>query len=221
MRAQVGDAVAGARRRQDHLRIGGDMLAQALERRRRSARSGRPPSLRRPWSARPRTRRRRRRARASSHDRSLSGHAGRRRARTRARAMDGRADSRAQVRPRMLTSTLRPPRIRSRAYRPDARVPLRSKKMSSCVRPGVRDVRASAARPVSALTSEDLPTFERPAKAISGAPTGGKPSARAAAKMNSHGPANSLRPASVQSAATVASLIRSASSLGSSSWGTA
>ena len=42
--------------------------------------------------------------------------------------------------------------------------------MSSCVRPGVRDVRASAVRPVSALTSEDLPTFERPAKAISGAP---------------------------------------------------
>src|ERR1700722_17656697 len=52
--------------------------------------------------------------------------------------------------------------------------PLRSKKMSSCVRPGVRDVRASAVRPVSALTSEDLPTFERPAEAISGAPTGGQ-----------------------------------------------
>ena len=75
--------------------------------------------------------------------------------------------------------------------------------MSSCVRPGVREVRASAARPVSALMSEDLPTFDRPAKAISGAPIGGKPSERAAAKMNSHSPANSLRPASVQSGATV------------------
>src|ERR1700722_15573977 len=49
-------------------------------------------------------------------------------------------------------------------------LPLRSKKMSSCVRPGVREVRASAPRPVSALTSEDLPTFDRPAKAISGGP---------------------------------------------------
>ena len=71
--------------------------------------------------------------------------------------------------------------------------------MSSCVRPGVREVRARPERPVSALMSEDLPTFERPAKAISGAPTGGRPSERAAAKMNSHGPAKSLRPASVQS----------------------
>ena len=41
--------------------------------------------------------------------------------------------------------------------------------MSSWVRPGVRDVRARLKRPVSALMSEDLPTFERPAKAISGA----------------------------------------------------
>ena len=46
--------------------------------------------------------------------------------------------------------------------------------MSSCVRPGVCEVRASAWRPVSALTSDDLPTLERPAKAISGAPTGGR-----------------------------------------------
>ena len=48
--------------------------------------------------------------------------------------------------------------------------------MSSCVRPGVCEVRARPLRPVSALISEDLPTFERPAKAISGAPTGGRPS---------------------------------------------
>ena len=73
--------------------------------------------------------------------------------------------------------------------------------MSSCVRPGVREVRARLRRPVSALMSEDLPTFERPAKAISGAPTGGRPSERAAAKMNSQVAPNSLRPASVQSGA--------------------
>ena len=48
--------------------------------------------------------------------------------------------------------------------------------MSSCVRPGVCEVRASPVRLVSALMSEDLPTLERPAKAISGAPTGGRPS---------------------------------------------
>ena len=41
------------------------------------------------------------------------------------------------------------------------------KKISSCVRPGVREVRASALRPVSALIRLDLPTLERPAKAIS------------------------------------------------------
>ena len=72
--------------------------------------------------------------------------------------------------------------------------------MSSCVRPGVCDARASAERPVSALMSEDLPTLERPAKAISGAPIGGRPSERAAAKKKSQGPAKSLRPISVQSA---------------------
>ena len=42
-----------------------------------------------------------------------------------------------------------------------------SKKLSSCVRPGVCEVRASVLRPVSALTRLDLPTLERPAKAIS------------------------------------------------------
>ena len=45
------------------------------------------------------------------------------------------------------------------------------KKISSCVRPGVLDVRASALRPVSALIRLDLPTFERPASAISAART--------------------------------------------------
>ena len=71
--------------------------------------------------------------------------------------------------------------------------------MSSCVRPGVFDVRARPERPVSALMSEDLPTFERPAKATSGGPTGGRPSGCAAAKKKSQGPAKSFRPASVQS----------------------
>jgi hypothetical protein len=42
-----------------------------------------------------------------------------------------------------------------------------SKKISSWVRPGVCEVRASALRPVSALIRLDLPTLERPAKAIS------------------------------------------------------
>jgi len=43
MGAQVGDTVARARRRQDHLRIGGDVLAQAFEASRRSARFVQPP----------------------------------------------------------------------------------------------------------------------------------------------------------------------------------
>src|SRR6185437_6810856 len=51
------------------------------------------------------------------------------------------------------------------------------KKMSSCVRPGVREVRASALRPVSALIRLDLPTFERPAKAISVPRIGGSEAA--------------------------------------------
>src|SRR6266478_6060253 len=39
-----------------------------------------------------------------------------------------------------------------------------------CVRPGVLLTRASPSRPRSALMALDLPTLERPAKAISGAP---------------------------------------------------
>ena len=66
--------------------------------------------------------------------------------------------------------------------------------MSSWVRPGVREVRARLVRPVSALMSEDLPTFERPAKAISGGPTGGRPSERAAAKKNSQFAREQLAP---------------------------
>src|SRR5919198_349936 len=43
-----------------------------------------------------------------------------------------------------------------------------------CVRPGVLLVNASRFCPTSALIALDLPTFERPAKAISGGPGGGK-----------------------------------------------
>ena len=48
-----------------------------------------------------------------------------------------------------------------------------AKKLSSRVRPGVCDVRAKVFLLVSALSSEDFPTFDRPAKAISGGPSGG------------------------------------------------
>ena len=51
-----------------------------------------------------------------------------------------------------------------------------AKKISSWVRPGVCEVRASALRPVSALIRLDLPTLERPAKAISSPRIGGSTS---------------------------------------------
>ena len=70
------------------------------------------------------------------------------------------------------------------------------KKISSCVRPGVCDVRASARREVSALIRLDLPTLERPAKAISRPLIGGSAAAVPAAQANCQSPANSLRPAS-------------------------
>src|SRR4051812_2266274 len=77
-----------------------------------------------------------------------------------------------------------------------SRSPPMRKKLSSWVRPGVCEVRASVLRPVSALTRLDLPTFERPAKAISTPSIGGSPSTRLAAQMNSASPAKSLRPGS-------------------------
>ena len=64
------------------------------------------------------------------------------------------------------TFSLRRPRSRSPACRRGRTRPPMSKKMSSCVRPGVCEVRARALRPVSALTRLDLPTLERPANAI-------------------------------------------------------
>src|SRR5580704_918698 len=72
--------------------------------------------------------------------------------------------------------------------------------MSSLVRPGVFEVRANARRPVSALIRLDLPTLERPANAISGAPIGGTDSIDPAAEMKSHAPANNSRPASISAA---------------------
>src|SRR5258707_8580321 len=69
--------------------------------------------------------------------------------------------------------------------------------MSSCVRPGVFEVRANARRPVSALIRLDLPTLERPANAISGALIGGTESSEPAAEIKSHAPANRRRPASI------------------------
>src|SRR5215813_10428739 len=71
------------------------------------------------------------------------------------------------------------------------------KKISSCVRPGVCEVRASARRPVSALISLDLPTLERPATAISMPRMRGSAAADPAAAANCQSPANSLRPASI------------------------
>src|SRR5674476_1646089 len=71
------------------------------------------------------------------------------------------------------------------------------KKISSCVRPGVRDVRASALRLVSALTRLDLPTLERPAKAISTPRIGGSETYDEAAATKLHSPANRRRPSSI------------------------
>src|SRR5580692_5974480 len=71
------------------------------------------------------------------------------------------------------------------------------KKISSWVRPGVLEVRANAWRPVNALMRLDLPTLERPAKAISGAVIGGTEASEPAAEMKCQSPANKRRPASI------------------------
>ena len=62
-----------------------------------------------------------------------------------------------------------------------------SKKLSSCVRPGVFEVRASPFFETSALISELLPTLERPAKAISGGPSGGRNFSAGTPRMNTQG----------------------------------
>src|SRR3954453_11128637 len=74
-----------------------------------------------------------------------------------------------------------------------------AKKISSWVRPGVCEVRASALRPVSALIRLDLPTLERPANAISMPRMAGNMASELAAAMKRHSPANSLRPRSISS----------------------
>src|SRR5437879_3591125 len=71
------------------------------------------------------------------------------------------------------------------------------KKISSWVRPGVREVRASALRLVIALTRLDLPTLERPANAISTPRIGGIESTEPAAQAKSQLPPKILRPASI------------------------
>ena len=77
---------------------------------------------------------------------------------------------------------------RSPAYRPGRAGAGRGK--DQFLRPAGRvEVRASALRPVSALISEDLPTLERPAKAISGPAIAGSEASDDAAdtKFNSPG----------------------------------
>src|SRR5215467_5885885 len=78
--------------------------------------------------------------------------------------------------------------------------PAAAKKISSWVRPGVCEVRASALRLVSALIRLDLPTLERPANAISTPAMAGSDSNDAAADRKRHSAANSLRPVSLSSA---------------------
>src|SRR5438093_996993 len=84
-----------------------------------------------------------------------------------------------------------------------------SKKISSWVRPGVCEVRASALRPVSALIRLDLPTLERPAKATSTPAIGGSVSIEGEAQTNFQSPAKSFRPSSMSFASVSAVMRRS------------
>src|SRR5206468_1047189 len=86
-----------------------------------------------------------------------------------------------------------------------------SKKISSWVRPGVCEVRASALRPVSALIRLDLPTLERPANATSKPAIGGSVSIEGEAQTNFHSPAKSFRPASISFASMSVVMRRSRS----------
>src|SRR5512138_2327195 len=60
-----------------------------------------------------------------------------------------------------------------------------SKNCRARVRPGVLETRASPLRRVSAFSIEDLPTFERPTNAISGAGPRGHSAGRVAVRANS------------------------------------
>src|SRR5690606_10014965 len=64
-------------------------------------------------------------------------------------------------------------------------------KFSSWVPPGVFDVRARPRVPVTALISDDLPTLDRPASAVSGGPSGGRCSIDGTPRMNCQGLPNS------------------------------
>src|SRR5690348_16666131 len=59
------------------------------------------------------------------------------------------------------------------------------KKFSDCVRPGVEDVRAKPRTASSELIRLDLPTFERPRKAISGLESRGQSASLKALFRNS------------------------------------
>src|SRR5215468_6890025 len=72
-----------------------------------------------------------------------------------------------------------------------------AKKTSSWVRPGVREVLARLLRLVSALMRLDLPTLERPTKAISSPLIAGSEAVEPAADTKRHSGANSLRPAPI------------------------
>src|ERR1044072_7683467 len=74
-----------------------------------------------------------------------------------------------------------------------------SKKFNSWVSPGVFDVLAQPLRLVTPLRSALFPTFERPAKAISGAIGSGRNFSPGADFRKSTGPEKSLRARSVSS----------------------
>ena len=71
---------------------------------------------------------------------------------------------------------------------------LRQKKFISRVLPGLPEVRATFFRPVSELIRLDFPTFDRPAKAISGSILCGRPSILTAPVMNWQSFKNKRRP---------------------------
>src|SRR5882672_3849859 len=78
-------------------------------------------------------------------------------------------------------------------------MPGASKKLSSCVRPGVLEVRASPRRLTRALIRLDLPTLERPAKAISCRSAAGRNCSSGTLLTNCHGRLNSASPAASSS----------------------
>src|SRR5581483_4401081 len=74
-----------------------------------------------------------------------------------------------------------------------------SKKLSSCVRPGVLEARARPRCRTSALNRVDLPTFDRPAKAISRWSSAGRNCRSGTLLRKRHGRANSASPAAISS----------------------